>query len=76
MSDDYNESRREFFRTLGRGVLAALCLAGIGALTLKPGETCDRNGLCRGCASLADCSLPQALSARAATVGKVGHGGR
>jgi hypothetical protein len=84
MSDPRRESlesreplkRREFLRTLGRGLL----LAGIGALALRllgpgifrrrgggrtlRGQTCINLGVCRGCSAFSGCGLPQALSAR------------
>jgi hypothetical protein len=78
MSDPRREplKRREFLRTLGRGLL----LAGIGALALRllgpgifrrrdgrpplKGQTCVNLGVCRGCSVFSGCGLPQALSAR------------
>lgn len=61
-------SRREFLKSLARGLL----LAGIGALGVKlasraprpDGETCVGEGVCRGCSAFGGCGLPSALSAR------------
>lgn len=59
--------RREFLRAMGRG----LALGGLGLLTWMTSrkrsrsirnETCVGNGICRGCPSIDDCGLPQALS--------------
>jgi hypothetical protein len=67
-------SRREFLR----GGLRYALLAGVGmaAATLArrrcdelPGQGCISDGLCRGCAVLGDCGLPQAQSFRQATKG-------
>ncbi len=74
MSQTANEqpSRREFFRGIGR----SLALGGLAALAAAlaagsrrgpdPGHECVNQGLCNGCAALAACLLPQALSARQA----------
>ena len=64
-------SRKEFLRTLGRG----LALGGLGLLVFRlfrhggvrrpaGSETCVNDGLCRGCGAFAGCGLPAALSAK------------
>jgi len=66
------ESRREFLRAAGRGGLLAL-LAAVSGLAAwsrgSAGRRCARQGVCRGCAVFASCSLPQALSAKDAQAG-------
>ena len=58
--------RRAFLRALARGLVAGSLLAALGALVAKHGrETCQGNGICRGCPEFTDCGLPQALSAKA-----------
>jgi len=61
------ENRRDFLRG---GVRYAL-LAGLGAVSATlfkrsggklSGQTCINQGICSGCATYADCGLPQALS--------------
>lgn len=64
MSNDYNESRRHFFRAVARGLLLGASAAGIFGLIWKNGERCTGGGICRGCADFDACGLPQALSAR------------
>ena len=70
---DTGQSRREFFRTLGRAAAAGGLLAGgaVMALGRTPAtspaagvQTCARRSRCGGCAVLADCRLPAALSFR------------
>lgn len=69
-------NRREFLRG---GVRYAL-LAGLAAVSVVlvkkrgaalPGQTCINASICRGCGSVADCGLPQALSFKQATQRKV-----
>ena len=67
MNPDQQQTRREFFRSLGRGaVLGALAVGGaVLALGKRPArrrETCIGGGICRGCPALRDCGLPAALS--------------
>ncbi|HEY3376947.1 MAG TPA: hypothetical protein VGL77_05570 [Armatimonadota bacterium] len=60
--------RREFFRSLIRYALLTLFGGGISLLLGRRWEeSCHNAGICRGCASLRICGLPQALSARAAS---------
>jgi hypothetical protein len=60
-------SRREFVRSSFRYALLA-GLAAVSVVLVKkrgaalPGQTCINEGICRGCGSVADCGLPQALS--------------
>ncbi len=72
--DTESASRREFLR----GGLRYALLAGVGTAVATvvskrraalPGQTCASNGLCRGCAVVSDCGLPQALSFKQATKG-------
>jgi hypothetical protein len=69
------KDRRRFMRDLGWGALAA-GLTAIGAFLLSRRERsagtleraqhrCSNHWICSGCSRLADCVLPQALSARA-----------
>jgi hypothetical protein len=72
-------NRRRFLRDLGWGAMAA-GLAGVSAFLLsrrnrsgaiahpavdRRAHTCSNHWICSSCSRLADCSLPQALSARA-----------
>lgn len=73
------KDRRRFLRDLSWGAMAA-GLAGVSAFLLarrdRPGaaghpavdrraHTCSNHWICSSCSRLADCPLPQALSARA-----------
>jgi hypothetical protein len=63
------ESRREFFRAVGRyGLLGLLSVA--AWLGVRPrrldGQRCVNQGICSGCVVFAGCGLPQALSAKQA----------
>ena len=73
------KDRRRFLQDLGWSTMAA-CLAGVCAFLLtrryrsrafsirgvdRPAHTCSNGWICSGCSRLADCPLPQALSARA-----------
>jgi hypothetical protein len=73
------KNRRRFLRDLGRGTMAA-ALAGVSAFlvsrrdrsaaavnrgTDRRDHTCVNHWICRSCSRLADCPLPQALSAKA-----------
>jgi hypothetical protein len=68
-------TRREFLHGSARyalltGVAAVVAVvAGRRNATLS-GQTCVSNGLCRGCAVVSDCGLPQALSFKQATKGR------
>ena len=71
--DEQNEarerpkSRRELFRSLGRGAALAGLTAAAAVLALRGGsEECVNRGICGGCRVYADCPLPAALSRRAA----------
>lgn len=67
MKDKTDESRRAFLLTLARGLVAGGLLAGAAALLAKHGgERCNGDGICRDCAALAECGLPQALSVKEA----------
>ena len=66
MSEPIDEGRRDFLRTLGRYGLVLLLGGGLGALTMRHGEKCLNQGICRGCRAFGDCHLPQALSAKEA----------
>jgi hypothetical protein len=66
MSDEYNAGRREFFRTIIRGLLLSISVAGVFSLTTRRSETCTGGSICRGCGEFNKCGLPQALSARTA----------
>jgi len=57
-------TRREFFRSLLRGLLVGGAVAGVVGLAAKRSETCTGGGICRGCGAFEDCGLPQALSAK------------
>ena len=83
------KDRRRFLRDLGWGTMAA-GLAGVCAFLLarrdrsgaavhpavdRRAHICSNHWICSGCSRLADCPLPQALSARAHGV-KQGGGSR
>lgn len=59
-------SRRNFLRGLARTALLSCAVIGIGGLMTRRGESCTSNGICRGCPTLRDCGLPQALSLKQA----------
>ena len=65
-------NRREFLRGGARCALLA-GLAAVSALLIRkrgaglPGQTCINEGICRACAAVGDCGLPQALSFKEAT---------
>ena len=73
------KNRRRFLRDLGWGTMAA-ALAGVSAFLLarrdrswgdvdrgrdRRDHTCSNHWICRSCSRLDDCTLPQAMSARA-----------
>ncbi len=65
-------SRREFLRGGVRYALAAgLATASVALLRRRsnrlPRQICINEGICPGCTVFADCALPQALSAKAAS---------
>ena len=65
--DHKNQTRREWLTTLGRGAaLVGLSVIGVLATTKNPRalqqEKCTNHYLCRNCATLKKCRLPQALS--------------
>jgi hypothetical protein len=65
------QSRREFFRAIGRGAALgglALLTAVLARRKAEPAgrQACVNRGICRGCGALARCGLPAALSARQA----------
>ena len=67
-------SRREFLRGVGRaagGAALAALAAGLvfGRRVAARRDECVGNGLCRGCAALADCRLPEGKAARVAHKG-------
>ena len=74
MHDEKKSGRRDLFKGLARSFLAIGGIAGVGALTLRNKERCDRLGICRGCPETSDCGLPQALSFREAQKTEDQHG--
>jgi hypothetical protein len=61
--------RRQFLSLIARVAAAAAMVATVGSLMAREhrqGEECTSNGVCRDCASLRDCALPQAMSCRQA----------
>ena len=66
MNIDNKTSRRELMLSLGRGALfTGLAAVSVYAVTKKnpsTGESCSNNFICRNCATLNKCRLPQALS--------------
>ena len=69
--DHEKQNRREWLRTLTRGAaLVGLSVMGVLATTknrrLPPQEKCTNHYLCRNCAVLKRCGLPQALSVKLA----------
>ena len=61
------ESRREFFRSVGRyGVAMALAAFAVVAAWKKPGTgpRCINLGICSGCQVFSRCELPSAQSRR------------
>jgi len=58
--------RRDWLRTVGRLGVAVALGGGVGALALRPGRRCEEASLCRGCALLERCELPDAASMRQA----------
>jgi len=59
-------TRRDFARY---GALAAIGALATRLVARRSRETCINEGICRGCTEFGDCSLPQALSARAVLKG-------
>ncbi|MFQ5808349.1 MAG: hypothetical protein ACE5JM_01915 [Armatimonadota bacterium] len=72
MSQRVDAGRRGFLLRMGRYALALLLGGGIGALVAREGEACTTRDMCRGCAVLDTCDLPEALSARRAARGERG----
>ena len=71
---DQAATRREFLHGGARYAALAGITAVVAAIAGRrddtlPGQTCVSNGLCRGCAVVVDCGLPQALSFKQATKG-------
>lgn len=64
--------RREFLRGVGRYALALLLGGGVGAMVARDGRGCANPGICRDCAALEGCRLPQALQFRQAPRGEPG----
>jgi hypothetical protein len=58
--------RREFCKSALRYLVLALLGAGAGALAWRKGG-CTRNGLCKGCPTVAACGDPAALSYKRVT---------
>jgi hypothetical protein len=61
------ESRREFFRSVGRyGVATALAALAVVTAWKKPGtgQRCVNLGICSGCQVFSRCDLPSAQSRR------------
>ncbi len=66
---DTRRTRREFLKDIGRKAAIFGLVSGTARLVTKPGrhsESCVGSGICRDCASLSTCGLPQALSVREA----------
>ena len=59
-------SRREFLRGGIRYTLLAAVTTSVAKVRRDSlaGQTCERQGICRGCSLFTGCGLPQALSAR------------
>lgn len=69
-------SRREFLRsgaryTLMAGLTAVAAMLARKRPTTLPGQTCINNSICRGCTVVHNCGLPQALSFKQATTGRI-----
>lgn len=64
MSERPDGGRRGFLLALGRYSLAVLLSAGVGGLSVRRRGRCQDPGLCRQCALLQTCDLPNAVSAR------------
>ena len=67
------QSRREFFRGVGRNLALGAVAVLAAVLTTRPPKAagrqkCVNRGICRGCSSFDGCGLPAALSARQAGV--------
>ena len=66
MNTDNQTSRRELMQSLGRGALftglAAVSVFAVSKKNRSADETCSNNFICRNCAVLKKCGLPQALS--------------
>ena len=73
MSDRTDTSRRHWLRSVGRLSLAAALGGGVTALVARNDAECTDPGLCRGCAELARCNLPNAASVRQAIRDKQGY---
>ena len=68
-------TRREFLRGGIRYALLAGASAVAVSVASRPGakltgQTCVNEGICRGCAVVGDCGLPQALSFRQVMKGR------
>jgi len=66
MNNDKKTSRRELMQSWGRGaLLTGLAAVSVFAVTSKNNSTeksCANDFICRNCAALKKCRLPQALS--------------
>lgn len=66
MSKGYRGDRREFLKSVGRYAALGGLVFGLGMLVKgsddRPLDTCVSDGICRNCADLKNCGLPQALS--------------
>ena len=59
-----SEGRRDFFRTLGRGLVLGVTGVGVTAMVrsgrLNVTKCIDEHGPCRTCVAVTGCSLPKA----------------
>lgn len=63
----FDPERREFIKGAGRLIALGTLIFGGAALVKKPGarnEKCVSDGVCSQCRIVAECGLPQALSAK------------
>ena len=72
---EHEQSRREFFRSLGRNFLLGGSAVVSGVLVVRSWEqNCISRGRCRACPQFTCCGLPQALSTKQ-QIGAANHAG-